>query len=260
MKSYLAKSKLFDIMMNIQKENIAVIKKSFYSQFDAYGFKNKNEVEYFINNYKMLNYKKKNILKYLRLVVFFDYDIKEDFGKYLFETYFYNKINIDISCDDIYMINSMIRFFNFDVNEYYHKINNYGLINKKSLYNFSQIMRIKELILFEKSDVTDDDIKNLIDLEELNLSCNKKITDDGIKNLVNIVSLDLTFNNLITDEGLKNKKLISLTLTENKMITDDFIKNIQNLRYLYLYYNKCISQETIKLLESKGCIIASEFK
>jgi Leucine-rich repeat (LRR) protein len=73
-----------------------------------------------------------------------------------------------------------------------------------------------------KHELTDEEIKKLVNLRELNLWNNEKITDLGIKNLVNLRKLDLAWNEKITDKGIKNLvNLKVLFLYENKKITDE---------------------------------------
>ena len=60
--------------------------------------------------------------------------------------------------------------------------------------------------------ITDEGIKNLINLTSLNLNCNELITDEGIKNLINITSLNIRYNNLITDKMKKELKATGIKL------------------------------------------------
>jgi len=45
------------------------------------------QVYYFINNYKNIIYTEENIVKYVDLVSFFQYDMENDFANYILYTY-----------------------------------------------------------------------------------------------------------------------------------------------------------------------------
>jgi len=93
------------------------------------------------------------------------------------------------------------------------------------LYDITKIRKLKN-----DCDLENKDVKLLTELEELDLSKNKYITDEGIKNLINLqhlylISIDqynfgkVVDNNKITDYGIKN--LINLkSLVTNNNITN----------------------------------------
>ena len=55
-------------------------------QFSEKGW-TQEQVYYFINNYKDIMYTEENIVKYVDLVSFFQYDMENDFANYILYTY-----------------------------------------------------------------------------------------------------------------------------------------------------------------------------
>jgi phosphoglycerate-specific signal transduction histidine kinase len=51
------------------------IKEEFNKKIKELNFKNIDEVNYFLNNYKNISYDKNNLIKYIKLLRFFKYNI-----------------------------------------------------------------------------------------------------------------------------------------------------------------------------------------
>ena len=102
----------------------------------------------------------------------------------------------------------------------------------------------------EEGDEEENESKNLVNLTSLNLRYgNKNITDQGIKNLVNLTTLHMWNNINITDQGIKNLvNLRSLISGKNTNITDQGIKNLVNLTTLHMWNNTNITDQGIKNL------------
>jgi len=94
---------------------------------------------------------------------------------------------------------------------------------------------------FKYTNLSNINLKILINLTSLRLCSNDIITDEAIKDLINLTFLNLMCNNIITSYGIKG--LINLTyfdLCHNDKITDGGIKGLINLTYLNLSYNNII--------------------
>src|SRR3972149_9558051 len=78
-------------------------------------------------------------------------------------------------------------------------------------------------------------------INKLNVSSNENITNNGIKDLINLQKLNISGNKKITDNGIKNLyNLRKLNVSGNKKITDDGIKNLTNLQELIMLFNENI--------------------
>lgn len=81
---------------------------------------------------------------------------------------------------------------------------------------------------------TNRDLEENSYLESLNLSNNPYVTNEGLKNLVNLKILNLNNNvNQITDEGLEYVKYLEeLCLRNNHKITDIGLSSLKRLKIL----------------------------
>ncbi|AYV84903.1 MAG: hypothetical protein Hyperionvirus52_4 [Hyperionvirus sp.] len=68
--------------------------------------------------------------------------------------------------------------------------------------NFPDMHKIISLDVSYSKSISNNAVKNLINLQRLVLDGNILITDDGIKSLINIQALELYGNRKITDNGL----------------------------------------------------------
>ena len=97
--------------------------------------------------------------------------------------------------------------------------------------------------------LTNNKIKELINLTSLNLANNRVIKDDGINSLTNLTSLNLKNNFSITNNGINNLiNLKSLNLDHNNFITNNGIKGLTNLTFLCIIRNMNITNDSIKHL------------
>src|SRR3989344_4613517 len=160
-------------------------------QFSEKGW-TEEQVYKFINNYRNITYTEENIVKYVDLVSFFQYDMENDFANYILHTYIIKKQFLD-------------------------RIYGYGCI----------INAVCELCEKDEDKILDDDIliylSNYVEIDKLNASHNN-ITNDGIKHM-QLHTLDASNSN-ITDEGIKHMQLHTLDASSSK-ITDDGIKHMQ---------------------------------
>ena len=151
------------------------------------------QVYNFINNYKKITYTEENIVKYVDLVSFFQYDMGNDFANYILYTYIIKKQFLD-------------RIYGYEciINAVWHLCEN------------------------DQQKVLDDDIwlylSNYVKLDKLDASYNNKITDEGIRHM-KLYTLDALRSN-ITDEGIKHMQLHTLN-AQMSQITDKGIKHMQ---------------------------------
>src|SRR3989338_4353631 len=154
------------------------------------------QVYEFINNYRNIIYTEENIVKYVDLVSFFQYDMEKDFANYILHTYIIKKQFLD-------------------------HIYGYGCI----------IEAVCELCEKDEHNILDNDIliylSNYIEIDKLDALNNNKITDEGIKHM-QLHTLYASDN--MTDEGIKHMQLH--TLYASKHMTDEGIKHMQ-LHTLY---------------------------
>ena len=117
---------------------------------------------------------------------------------------------------------------------------------------------LEEIIVIKK--INNENLSEKIDdkillkyenIKILNICNNKNVTNEGIKNLVNLTHLDCRLTK-ITDEGIKN--LVDLTHLNcfATKITDEGIKNLVNLTYLDCRYRN-LGNEGIKNLKYLNC-------
>src|SRR3989338_659305 len=151
------------------------------------------QVYEFINNYKNIIYTEENIVKYVDLVSFFQYDMENDFANYILYTYIIKKQFLD-------------------------RIYGYGCI----------INAVCNLCEKDKHQILDDDIliylSTYVEIDKLDASENNKITDDGIKHM-QLHTLYARYSQ-ITDEGIKHMQLHTLE-ARCSQITDEGIKHMQ---------------------------------
>src|SRR3989338_6054756 len=161
-------------------------------QFSEKGW-TEEQVYKFINNYRNITYTEENIVKYVDLVSFFQYDVENDFANYILYTYIIKKQFLD-------------------------RIYGYGCI----------INAVCELCEKDEYKILDDDIliyfSNYVEIDKLDASENNKITDGGIKHM-QLHTLN-AFNSRITDKGIKHMQLHTLDARHSK-ITDEGIKHMQ---------------------------------
>lgn len=94
--------------------------------------------------------------------------------------------------------------------------------------------------------ITDDDIKNMIDLEYL--SCmNTKISDEGIKNLHNLKHLHC-YDTQITCDGIQNLSRLIYLDCENTQITDHGIRYLRKLETLICMNTKITDDGIINMM------------
>jgi hypothetical protein len=201
---YLTSSRLYtNLLKYCDNEN--VIKEEFNKKIKEYKFEDENEVNYFLNNYKNINYDKYNLIKYIELLKYFRYDITENIIIHIFETFFFDDVDNIIDNGIIEMIKIISSMWEFDniINQYYESINIKGCWTKNKLNNFSKIINITNLNLYGNNEITDEEIKNMIQMQNLNLKDNNTITNGGIKNMIQMQNLNLCCDNKITDGGIK---------------------------------------------------------
>ena len=151
------------------------------------------QVYNFINNYKKITYTEENIVKYVDLVSFFQYDMGNDFANYILYTYIIKKQFLD-------------RIYGYEciINAVCHLCEN------------------------DQQKILDDDIliylSNYVKIDKLDASYNNKITDEGIRHM-KLYTLDALRSN-ITDEGIKHMQLHTLN-AQMSQITDKGIKHMQ---------------------------------
>jgi 5S rRNA maturation endonuclease (ribonuclease M5) len=123
MTQYLTESNLFWKMIKYDKSGD--VKNEFYNKIIDLGFNDYNEINIFLHNYKNLDYNKNNLNKYINLLIFFDYNISENFIRHIFEKYFYEIINTHIDDNIIEMIKiiTSVLKFKYIFEKYYDKIN-----------------------------------------------------------------------------------------------------------------------------------------
>lgn len=104
-------------------------------------------------------------------------------------------------------------------------------------YAIQNLKKIKVLKCIQGDFITDNGIKRLTTLTVL--VCSRHITDEGLKNLINLKTLYLHENTKITDTGLSY--LINLThlyCGNNTNITKECIKKLSKLNFLHCGKNK----------------------
>src|SRR3989344_1610970 len=174
------------------KEHPTETKDEIKKQFFEKGW-TEEQVYEFINNYRNIIYTEENIIKYVDLVSFFQYDMENDFANYILYTYIIKKQFLD-------------------------RIYGYGCI----------INAVCELCEKDEYKILDDGIliylSNYVEIDKLNASENTKITDEGIKH-IHLHTLYTSYSQ-ITDEGIKHMQLHTLDASSSK-ITDDGIKHMQ---------------------------------
>jgi hypothetical protein len=158
---YLTSSKLYkDLLKYCVNDN--EIKEEFNKKIKELNFNNKNEVNYFLNNYKIITFNKNNLKKYIESLKYFRYNNTENIIKYIFETYFYDVFDNIMGRETIEMVKIISSMWKFKdiINKYYESINIKGWEwTKNKLYNFSQIINITNLNLKNNNKITDDEIK-----------------------------------------------------------------------------------------------------
>jgi len=93
------------------------------------------------------------------------------------------------------------------------------------------LTNLKSLNLRKNYYISDDGLKDLINLETLKL--NDLISDESLRTLTNLKHLDISGNELISDECLNYMtSLLSLELEESQQITGRGIENLTNLTKL----------------------------
>ena len=160
------------------------------------------QVYEFINNYRNIMYTEENIIKYVDLVSFFQYDMENDFANYILYTYIIKKQFLD-------------------------RIYGYGCI----------INAVCELCEKDEDKIIDDDLliylSSYVEIDKLDASDNDKITDEGIKHML-LHTLNAKGSD-ITDEGIKHMQLHTLYPSEH--MTDEGIKHM-HIHTLFAYGNQ----------------------
>lgn len=111
-------------------------------------------------------------------------------------------------------------------------------VNIKNI-DIKDLTNLTDLQLYHKNNITEDGIKDLINLKTLyicSISDNKNI--NGLMKLTNLISLSF-FNPSLTDKNLSPlHKLKYLSLTNTNLITDNSLSRLTNLIELNLNCNK----------------------
>ena len=153
-------------------------------------------------------YTEENIIKYVDLVSFFQYDVENDFANYILHTYIIKKQFLD-------------------------RIYGYGCI----------IDAVCKLCEKDKDKILNDELliylSNYIEIDKLDASYNNKITNEGIKHM-QLHTLDARYSH-ITDEGIKHMQLHTL-------YASDFMTNkgIKHMQLHTLGVSGCMTDEGIK--------------
>ena len=171
------------------------------------------QVYAFINNYRDLTYTEENIVKYVDLVSFFQYDMENDFANYILHTYIIKKRFLDRIYGYGCIINAVCELCEKDEDK---------IIDDDLLIYLSSYVEIDKLDASNNNKITDKGIKHM-QLHTLDAR-HSKITDEGIKHM-QLHTLDARYSNL-TDEGIKHMQLHTLHASLSK-ITDKGIKHMQ---------------------------------
>ena len=151
------------------------------------------EITMLLNDFK-IEYTDENIAKYVDIMLYFQYDISDDFCDYIVLTYIVNKQFLDKICIFCPIVD---------------------VIQKLCKYDEKKLLSDDVLIY----------ISQYIDIYDLNASNNTNITDAGIQNMP-LTSLDASYNTNITDAGIQNMPLTSLNASNNTNITDAGIRHM----------------------------------
>src|SRR3989338_3866187 len=200
-------------------------------QFSEKGW-TEEQVYKFINNYRNITYTEENIVKYVDLVSFFQYDVENDFANYILYTYIIKKQFLDRIYGYGCIINAVCELCEKD---------EYKILDDDILIYLSNYVEIDKLDVSNNNKITDEGIKHM-QLHTLYAE-SSKITDEGIKHM-QLHTLYASRN--MTDEGIKHMRLHTLTCYESK-ITDEGIKHMQ-LHTLYAMCSK-ITDEGIKHMQ-----------
>ena len=245
------KSQVFRECRNNQGEIEA--HKMFQKILTKYGIQ-KNYVEHFLKNYKIIWYNKYNINNYVNIISELKYDIENDFYDMIISKYV---LNDNIKKENLKLVSNQhiikrIKYICSNPN----KITHNQLLN--IIYN---ICDIRELNLIGNGNITNTTLKHL-DLDVLIAFGNIcKISDEGIKHM-QLKILDASGNKKITDEGIKHMQLEKLYAIHNENITNDGIKHMQ-LHTLYTGNKSRIDNDGIKnmylhTLNARGSNITNE--
>jgi hypothetical protein len=115
------------------------IKEKINKKIKELNFNDEVEVNYFLDNYKIISYNKNNIMKYMELLKYFRYNITKNVISHIFEKYFFDVIDniIDNDAIEIIKIISLTWEFKKIINKYYELININGKSwTKNKLNNF----------------------------------------------------------------------------------------------------------------------------
>jgi hypothetical protein len=114
--------------------------------------------------------------------------------------------------------------------------------------NIKKLINIKKLDISYNCKVTNLGIKGLTNLTSLNIECNDNIRNSSVERLINLKYLNMENNSFVTSRGIKD--LINLTdLNISYTLMDDVgIKNLTNLKNLNFKCCDFISNKGIKNL------------
>src|SRR3989344_5871608 len=191
----------------------------------------KEQVYEFINNYRNLMYTEENIVKYVDLVSFFQYDMEKDFANFILHTYIIKKRFLDRIYGYGCIINAVCNLCEKDEDK---------ILNNDILIYLSNYIEIDKLDALNNNKITNEGIKHM-KLHTLNAS-NSKITDEGIK-YMQLHILHASY--YMTDEGIKHMQLHTLYASYN--MTDEGIKHM-HLHTLHAS-NSQITDEGIKHMQ-----------
>lgn len=270
-----------NILSTLSNED-KLLEKDIDNIIKKYNFTN-DEIEYFLNNSRNIEYTKDNVRSYLCIVDEIGYDkhladnncalepyyfyeyifIKYCVKKLCFLEYIYDLpyiediarrvvggfercVGMDYSCNRFDMTDESFDYIGKFYNHKFEQIvceDNYNITNKALLKYNPKMINVRDC------NITDDGIKHMTNLEELYVICNKNITDTALENLSNLKILNIGGYSGITNEGLK--KLNNLTeLTPSSDITGDGLIYLKKLKIIDLKFNEELSDIDIKYLEN----------
>lgn len=280
---YFLSTKLYhDNILSILSNENKLLVKDIDDIIKKYNFTN-DEIEYFLNNSRDIEYTKDNVRRYLCIVHEIGYDehLADNncalepyyFYEYIFIEYCVKKLCFLEHIYDLPYIEDIARRvvggFEYCVgkdyicNRFDMTDESFNYIGKFYDYKFEQIVcednynitnnaLLKynpKMINVRDCKITDNGIKHMTNLEELYVICNKNITDFALENLSNLKILNIGGYSGITNEGLK--KLNNLAeFTPSDDITGEGLIYLKKLKILDLKFNEMIADNDIKHLEN----------
>jgi len=120
-----------------------------------------------------------------------------------------------------------------------------------------QLTTLTKLTLCYKNSITDECLKNLINLKSFSIGSVKRITDQGLVNMKCLEKLKIDSNENITDQGLEmlSSTLTTLLLHGKISITDVGLKKMTNLTKLDLLTSEISNDAVQSLVNLKSICI-----